>query len=54
MARFVDLFKELGRASEKLTTETEVLLVQNLQQRWIKVGQHRHAYRYLCPLPCGS
>lgn len=38
MGRFVEMFKELGRAGELLTTQTDLIMVQNLQQRWTKVS----------------
>jgi hypothetical protein len=50
MTRFIEVFRELGRATELLKTQVNLILVERLQQNWTKVsgalGSH---HRLICP-----
>ena len=37
MTRFIEVFRELGRATELLKTQVNLILVERLQQNWTKV-----------------
>ena len=37
MTRFIEPFRELGRAAELLKTQVNLILVERLQQNWTKV-----------------
>ena len=44
MTRFIEVFRELGQATELLKTQVNLILVERLQQNWTKVSsaqQHR-------------
>ena len=38
MTRFIEVFRELGRATELLKTQVNLILVERLQQNWTKVS----------------
>ena len=47
MTRFIEVFRELGRATELLKTQVNLILVERLQQNWTKVSEiKKSSYPY--------
>ena len=43
MTRFIEVFRELGQATELLKTQVNLILVKRLQQNWTKVSSAQQA-----------
>lgn len=48
MGKFVETFKELGRAGELLKTQADLIMVERLQTNWTKVSSRPYT---LCSRP---